>query len=314
MQVVWVQHWSYLPVIVEDIDMSDGRQPEGRLPSSQLPSDSAFRPNEHDRSLTVCMSATFCKHCDIFSHLTEIAAKAHNNISLQPFPTQGLGPQTLLKAGLMTNMSGQQASPQGQGQEQAAGAFNMSGFCEALPDYLHPQDEVERSASGSSATLHQQSPSPFAGQTPMTSPGYSVYPPQYATPYQQAAANAQAYSLSQMNQPSQSTGPNPINPSYPGHAYYPNQQQQQYLLYPGQFRQAGPSQQALPASFAQQFPRGSNPPFGASPLPQHVPDVAGIPGRVSQYGGFVPNGPLNYGYGTGAGFPRPGVMLGSVGP
>ncbi|KAL8718305.1 MAG: hypothetical protein Q9225_004534 [Loekoesia sp. 1 TL-2023] len=206
-------------------------------------------------------------------------------------------------------MSGQQAPPHGQVQEQAAGAFSMSGFCEALPDYLHPQDEVERSASGSSATLHQQSPSPFAGQTPMTSSGYSVYPAQYATPYQQAAANAQAYSLSQMNQLPQSTGPNPINPSYPGHAYYPNQQQQQYLLYPGQFRQAAPSQQALAASYAQQFPRGSNPPFGASPLPQQVPDVTGIPGRVSQYGGFVPSGPLNYGYGTGAGLPRPGVML-----
>ncbi|KAL8836369.1 MAG: hypothetical protein Q9170_002942 [Blastenia crenularia] len=188
----------------------------------------------------------------------------------------------------------------------------MAGFGENLPDYLPPQDHVERSASGSSATLHQQSPSPFAGQTPMTSPGYGGYAPQYATPYQQAAANAQAFSLSQLNQPSQSTGSTPIHPPYPGHAYYPAQQQQQYLLYPGQYGPSGQSLQGLPPAYTHSFGRGSSPAFGIGP-PQHVPDVAGMPARVSQYGGFPTTGPLNYGYGSGASFPRHGMMPGNKG-
>ncbi|KAL9603358.1 MAG: hypothetical protein Q9219_001220 [cf. Caloplaca sp. 3 TL-2023] len=246
--------------------------------------------------------------------LTNVAAKAQSNTPLQPFPTQGFGPQTLYKAGLIPNMSGQQAPPPGQGREQATNTFGMAGLGEALPDYMHPQDELERRASGSSATLHQQTPSPFAGQTPMTSPGYSVYSPQYATPYQQAAANAQANSLSQMNQSAQSAGPNLMQPSYPGHTYYPaQQQQQQYLLYPGQYGQVGHPQQALPASFPQQYPRGPNPPFAGAPMPQPMPDVAGIPGRVSQYGGFAPGGPLNYGYGPAVSFPRSGIATGSKG-
>ncbi|KAI4167482.1 MAG: hypothetical protein LQ343_007160 [Gyalolechia ehrenbergii] len=292
MQVVWVQHWSYLPVIVEDIGMSDGRQFQGRIPPTQLPPHNVFHQNENDRSLAT--------------------SKAHNNIPHQPFTASGFAPQTSLKASLVPNMPGQEAAPYGQGREQTAGAFSTSGLAEALPEYMHPQDEVERRPSGSSTTLHQQSPSPFAGQTPMTNPAYGVFAPQYATPYQQAAANAQAFSLSQLNQPSQSPGSNTIHPPYPGHAYYPNQQLQQYLLYPGQYGQGGQSHQGLPAAFAHSYGGGSNPAFGVGP-PQHISDVAGIPGRVSQYGGFSAGGPLNYGYGPGATFSRPGVAQGSRG-
>lgn len=206
-------------------------------------------------------------------------------------------------------MQGQQATPYSQGREQDTGTFSMSGLGESLPDYMHPQDEVERRASGSSATLHQQSPSPFAGQTPMTNPGYGMYAPQYATPYQQAAANAQAFSLSQLNQQSQGPGSNPMHQQYPGHAYYPGQQPQQYILYPGQYGQAGQSHQGIPATFAHSYGRGSNPAFGGGP-PQQISDLTAIPGRVSQYGGFSAGGPLNYGYGPGAPFSRPGVTQG----
>ena len=307
MQVVWVQHWSYLPVIVEDIDMSDGRLAGGRLPSTQFSSDSLCQPTENDRSLITCMSTIFHKHPHSILLLTQIAAKAHDFPPQKP-PAQGFGPQTLLKAGLIPNMPGQSTPAQDQVRGQPAGAFGMSGLGEALPDYLLPQDEVERSTSGSSAALHQQSPSPFAGQAVMTSPGYGVYSPQYATPYQQAAANAQAYSLSQLNQPPPNTVPNPIQQPYPGHAYYSNQQHQQYLLYPGQY--GGQSHQGLPPTFAPPFGRGTNPSFGIG-SPQHLPDVAGIPARVPQYGGFAPGGPMNYGYGPGAAFSRPGITPGN---
>lgn len=217
----------------------------------------------------------------------------------------------MLKAGLMSVMSGQHSTPYGQGQAQAAGPFNMAGLGESLPEYAHHPDDLERRTSGSSATLHQQSPSPFAGQAPMTaSPAYGAFP-QYPTPYQQAAANAQAYSLSQINQSSQNAGPGPIPPPYSGHNYFPNQQQQHYLLYPGQYGQAGHPHQALPAQYAQPYGRGANLAFGMG-VPQQVPDVVGVPARVSQYGGFSSNVPLNYGYGANASFSRTGFALGQL--
>ncbi|KAL8764026.1 MAG: hypothetical protein Q9184_000314 [Pyrenodesmia sp. 2 TL-2023] len=208
-------------------------------------------------------------------------------------------------------MSGQQPTPYGQGPAQAGGPFNMVGLGETLPEYAHHPEGSERRTSGSSATLHQQSPSPFAGQAPMTaSAAYGAYP-QYPTPYQQAAANAQAYSLSQINQSSQNAGPSPIQPPYAGHSFYPTQQQQQYLLYPGQYGQTGHLHQTLPAQYAQPYGRGANPAFGIG-VPQHVPDVAGMPARASQYAGFSTNGPLSYGYGAGTPFSRPGFAPGKL--
>lgn len=313
MQVVWVQHWSYLPVIVEDIDMSDGRQSGTRLPSTQLPADNIYHATNKDGPLVTCRFPEPCDHWHTEFHLTDMAAKAHTSITPQTFPAQGFGPQTLQRAGLLPTMPGQQAAPYGQGPGQTGGVFNMSELGENLPEYHPPAEGPERTTSGSGATLHQQSPSPFAGQTPMTNPGYGVYS-QYPTHYQQAAANAQAYSLSQLNQPSQTTGPSPIQPPYSGQTYYQaNQQQQQYLLYPGQFGQAGQPHQALHTQYAQPFARGSNPGFGIGP-PQHVPDVPGVPTRLPQYGGFSSSGLLNYGYGPAASFSRLGMAPGKPAP
>ncbi|KAI4131438.1 MAG: hypothetical protein LQ341_006363 [Variospora aurantia] len=283
MPIVWVQHWSYLPVIVEDIDMGDGRQTGARLPSTQLPTNHPYSSDGKD-------------------------AGTYNNLAPSTFTTQGFGPQTLLKAGLMP---GQQSASYGQGRGHQTDAFTMSGLGETLPEYLPPTGDTERSTNGVNATLHQQSPSPFAGQAPMANPTYGIYP-QYATPYQQAAASAQAYSLSQLNHASQNVGHNTMQSPYSGHAYYPNQQQQQYLLYPGQFGQAGQHPQALPSQYAQPFGRGSNPVYGAG-LSQPMLDVAGIPARVSQYGGFSPSGPHHYGYGSGVPNSRLAIAPGSKG-
>lgn len=218
----------------------------------------------------------------------------------------------MLTAGLSPNMPGQQLNPYGPGRGQTEGALSMSGLSEALPRNLPPQDDVERSAGDTSATLHQQSPSPFAGQTPMASSGYGMYSPQYATPYQQAAANAGVYPQHQVNQPSQNIGPGPIQPPYASHTYYTNQQQQPYLLYPGQYGQAGQPHSGLPASYAQPFVRAPNQTFGAGMMPGSIPDAAGIPARVTQYGGFALSGPLAYGYGSGPGFTRSDLTQGKI--
>ncbi|KAL8971667.1 MAG: hypothetical protein Q9183_000940 [Haloplaca sp. 2 TL-2023] len=210
-------------------------------------------------------------------------------------------------------MPGQQANPYGQSRGPAEGTFNLSGLGEALPRGL-PHDDSERSASESSATLHQQSPSPFAGQNPMANPGYGLYAPQYATPYQQAAANAGVYPQSHLGQPSQQGGSLPVQPSYAAHNFYANQPQQPYLLYPGQYGQAAQAPHAFSGPYGQPFARGPNQAFGAGMGHGNTPEGAGIPGRAPQYGAFAPSGPLAYGFGSSLGFTRSDVVPGGKGP
>ncbi|KAL8770720.1 MAG: hypothetical protein Q9209_003587 [Squamulea sp. 1 TL-2023] len=211
-------------------------------------------------------------------------------------------------------MQGQHALSYGQVQAHIGGSFNFHELGEALPQRSSQQDETERSTNGSSATLHQQSPSPFAGQTPMTTAGYHLYSPQYGTSYQPMVSNAQAYPHVQASQPSQNLGPNPAQAHYPGHNYYPHQQQQQpYVLYPSLYGQTGQLHQALPTSYAQSFGRGTNQTFGIGPIIQPTSDAASIPGRVSQYGGFSPGGHLGYGHSSGAMFGRSVSTPGNMG-
>ncbi|KAL8693443.1 MAG: hypothetical protein Q9224_003750, partial [Gallowayella concinna] len=210
----------------------------------------------------------------------------------------------MLAAGFPPHMSGHQAPTYGQGH---GGGFNVSDLNEALPQQFHHQDEVERSASGSGATLQQQSPSPFAGQAPMPSTGYNMYPAQYGSAYQQMAAHAQAYPQAQVNPPPHNMVPS----SYPQHAYYPHQQQQPYLLYPAPYGQVGRGHQGVSSLYNQSYGRGANQGFGVGPMSQQLPDVASIPGRIPQYGGFPPGDASGYGQGPGGMFDRSGMTPGS---
>ncbi|KAL8657617.1 MAG: hypothetical protein Q9226_001743 [Calogaya cf. arnoldii] len=291
MRLVWVQQWSYLPVIVEDIGMNDIRQNRGRLPSTQLPVDKRIHSTDRGDSLA--------------------ASKARGSFPTQAIPSHGFNPQTVLTAGFPPDMGGQPTVPYGQAQAHPGGGFNLSELTDALPQNFSQQDEAERSTSGSSTALHQQTPSPFAGQTPMTTPGYSMYSSQYGTSYQQVTGNAQAYPHPQANQNAQTLGPNPVQTPYPGHTYYPPQQQQPYMLYPGPYGPAGQHHPSLPTAYAQSFGRGTHQ-FGVGPMSQPIPDVASIPGRVSQYGGFSPSGHLGYGLGSGAMFGRSGPISGPI--
>ena len=237
--------------------------------------------------------------------------RPYSNTLFPALPTQDPGYQSVLAANLTSNMSGQQANPYGQGRGPAEGTFNLSGLGEALPRGL-PHDDSERSASESSATLHQQSPSPFAGQHPMANAGYGMYAPQYAIPYQQAAANPGVYPPSHLSQPSQQGGSGPVQPSYPAHNFYANQPQQPYLLYPGQYGQATQAQHTFPGPYGQPFARGPNQAFGAGIGHGNMPEGAGIPGRAPQYGAFAPSGPLGYGYGSSLGFTRSDMVPGKL--
>ncbi|KAL8996121.1 MAG: hypothetical protein Q9169_004313 [Polycauliona sp. 2 TL-2023] len=238
-----------------------------------------------------------------------MVAKPRHIFPANPIPPHGMNSQTTLAAGFPTDMSGQQALGYVQPQAHAGGGFDLSTLSETLPQQFSQQDEIERSTSGSSATLHQQAPSPFAGQAPMNSPGYNMYAAQYGPPYQQLPGNTQTYPLPQGN-PTQSIGPNPAQGPYSGHTYYPTQQP--YIIYPGAYSHAGQHQTALPTPYPQPFGRGTNQGYGLGPMSQPIPDVAGIPGRVSQYGGFSPTGHLGYGVGSGAMLGRSGPIAGNM--
>ncbi|CAL8579727.1 hypothetical protein XPA_005460 [Xanthoria parietina] len=228
--------------------------------------------------------------------------------------SHGFNPPKTLAAGFPTDMSGQQTTAYGQAQGHTAGGFNLAELTDALPPNFNQHEEVERSASGSSTTVHQQPPSPFAGQAPMTTSGYNMYPSQYCTPYQQVTGNTQAFPHPQANQTAaHNLGPNPVQAPFSGPTYYPHQQQQPYILYPNPYGQAGQHHPGLPTAYAQSFGRGTHQGFGLSPMSQPIPDVASIPGRVSQYGGFSPSGHLGYGLGSGAMFGRSGPVPGNAG-
>lgn len=307
MRLVWVQQWSYLPVIVEYIDTIDPRQNSRRLPSSHLPVDNKLYSTDNGDSLATCRSPSTAPSFHRPSYLTTVTANPCGNFLAHAILPHGFNPQTRLAAGFPTDMSGQQTMASGQAQGHIAGGFNLAELTDALPPNLNQHEEVERSASGSSTIVQQQPPSPFAGQAPMTTPGYSIYPSQYGTPYQQVTGNTQTFPHPQANQ---NLGPNPVQAPFSGHTYYPHQQQQPYILYPSPYGQAGQHHPGLPTPYAQSFGRGTHQGFGVSPMSQPIPDVASIPGRVSQYGGFSPSGYPGYGLGSGAMFGRSGPVPG----
>ena len=56
MQLLWIQYWTALPVIVEDRDMSDGGQMGGRMPPATFPLDPSgqYRLNDSEGNTRMC--------------------------------------------------------------------------------------------------------------------------------------------------------------------------------------------------------------------------------------------------------------------
>ena len=175
-------------------------------------------------------------------------------------------------------------------------SFDLSGMGEALPERGLPsqshlsQQEPLRSASEANTSAGYPSSFHFPNQAPLANPGYSPLPPQYASPYQQAAANAQAYANLQPNPSAHMGGPNPIQ-GYPGGPFYQNQQSP-YAFYSGHY---GQPQQGASTPYI--YPRSSNQPYGAVPPAPHILETAGM--TAKHFGGYNPSAPDPYGYGSG---------------
>lgn len=67
MQLLWVQYWTALPVIVEDRDMSDESQAGGRMPLGVFPIDTSgqYRPGDSEGDTRTPIR----KHCNALSDL-----------------------------------------------------------------------------------------------------------------------------------------------------------------------------------------------------------------------------------------------------
>ncbi|KAL9612883.1 MAG: hypothetical protein Q9167_002567 [Letrouitia subvulpina] len=286
MRLVWVQHWSYLPVIVEDIDPNNA-PPGGIDPSLGRPT---ADPKVSQRNL----------------RRTE---QTLSDDTPETFPLSSLNQQQSLAGGIGPNMAGQNPNTHGQSQDQPLGSFDMSGMAEMLPGQSQlsqshiPLQEHLRPTSGANAALSYPSMSHFSGQTPLASPGYSALPPQYASPYQQATAQTPPYPQVQAPSGMHPGGPGSIQ-GYAGAPYYQSQQHP-YTFYPAQY---GQSQQGISTPYLPSYPRGSNAAFAAGPSPQHAVDLTGVTGKP--FGGHNPNVPLRYGFGPGLPAVPPGTAQG----
>ncbi|KAI4211413.1 MAG: hypothetical protein LQ351_005839 [Letrouitia transgressa] len=283
MRLVWVQHWSYLPVIVEDIDPNNV-PPGGIDPSLGRP---AADPKISQRS----------------SRRTE---QALSDDTPSTFPPSSLNQQQSLPGGLGSNMAGQPPNTHGPSQDHPSASFDMSDMAEMLPGQSQlsqphiPLQEHLRATSGANAAMGYPSMPHFPSQTPLANPGYGALPPQYASPYQQGTAHTTPYPQVQATSGVHSGGAGPVQ-GYAGASYYQSQQHP-YTFYPAQYSQ---SQQGISAPYLPSYPRGSNAAFAAGPSPQHAGDFTGVTGQP--FMGQNPQLPLRYGYGPGVPTLPPGT-------
>jgi len=72
MQLLWVQYWTALPVIVEDRDMSDESQAGGRMPLGAFPVDTSgqyqYRPGDSEGNTRTPIR----KHSNALSDLLQV--------------------------------------------------------------------------------------------------------------------------------------------------------------------------------------------------------------------------------------------------
>ncbi|KAL9126069.1 MAG: hypothetical protein Q9217_004827 [Psora testacea] len=240
MRLVWVPQWTVLPVIVEDRVMVDDDAQRGRVSTTagQTP-DTRARAGEHNDS--------------------SAASYLPGGNTPYEFHVQGATPQQQSPSGQPFNLPGQHDPAYVMGRGQSPAAFNMSNMAGALPEPQNrstsqtPHHEVQRYSGGMGGSMggtSQYASQHFQGQPPLGPGNYPIHPSQYAGSYQEAAAAAQAFAQMQAAQRTYSSGPNPMQSSYPSGPYFQNTQQQ-YLYYPGQYGHAG--QPAGHAPFNQGF-------------------------------------------------------------
>lgn len=233
---------------------------------------------------------------------------------------QGGVHQQQAHSGQLLNPQGQYASSTATGQPSSGSAFNMAGMFGALSEQ-QPKEmrvspaELQRLSSIPSALPAgfpaQQIPS-FAGQTTTNNQGYNPYPPQYSAPFQQIAST-QAYPQAHIGHQTHSGGPNPIPSSYGGPQYFPLQNQQPYMYYPGNFGSFGGPQQSMqanPGPYASSYNRAPGFSYSQAPLTHPDGDSNTMGGKYPSYGGFAPGTSIPYGYNAAGSSFRPGRVPG----
>lgn len=199
------------------------------------------------------------------------------------------------------------------GQSPSGGAFNMVSMFGALPE--QQSKELQRLSSVHSAVptgYPAQQISQFAGQATTNNQGYGSYQPQYSTQFQQIAA-AQAYPQAASSHQPHSGGPNSVQPSYGGQQYFPVQNQQPYMYYPGQYGHVGGPHQGMQINsgpYPSSYNRSPGFAYGQGALPQSEGDLNAVNGRYPSYGSFMPGSSTHYGYHSAGPLLRPGSVPG----
>lgn len=332
MQLIWIQQWTTLPVIIEDSDMGE-RDPSGNRLLLGQPGDESStqqKPGESEGYSGSCQSylgpssyrLTVSNPIEFESDF--IPATARRGTTPYELQLQGIAQQHQSPHGQPFGMQGQFSSTAAVGQLPSGGPFAMSGLIGALSDQQQTKD-----AQIPTAGLHRlqtvpanvpfgygsQQISPFAAPTPTNPSAYGTYSQQYASPFQQAATATQAYAQAPPGQQAHSGGPSPNQPYYSGQQYFPPQQQQAYVYYPGQYGPQGGQQQPVqphPGPYPSSYHRPSGYPYGQGTLSHLDPDTGNIAGRFPLHSGLGSGSAPPYGYHPGGSFPRPGMVPGNV--
>ncbi len=209
-------------------------------------------------------------------------------------------PQQQLPGGQVFPVPGQQTPGYHMGRGQSPGSFSMSAMAGALPEYQSTnssqmsQQDSQRFLAGTSTGPSNYQAQHFPGQAPLSPGNYPMHPSQY--PYQPAYGQMRV-----SPQSSHSSGPSPVQSSYPGSAYYPASQQQ-YMYYPGQY---GQSPQPQHGSYPTAYGPGPSQAYG-----QQGGDVSAMAGR-SIHSGYPPGTVMPYSsYGSPGAYLRPSALPG----
>lgn len=333
MQLIWIQQWTALPVVVEDPNMSEKNSLGSRLQLSQPADESLAQPNfgEKEGYSGLCQSSLGALSlCDCLAIPRLIEAETD---SILASTRGGTTPYEQHHQAAMQTQQLHQGQPFGgpgpypstamAGQLPPGGPFTMSSLVGALPelqskDVHQTQTEPHRLQTFSPnmpfGYVPQQQMSPYAGVSPANVSGYSTYSQQYASPLQPGATATQAYGQSPSGHQLHSGGPSPNQQIFTGQQYFPSQQAPTYLYYPGQSGPPGGQQQHAMQPHTGPYPSSYNRPSGYSygpvGLSHHDADARTLTGRFPSHGVLGAGSAAPFGYQSGGSFLRPGSVPG----
>ena len=274
MPVMWVQYyWTALPIIVEARDMSDRSHSGARMLPGAHHVDGSPQHRLGDRESIAQTSKSLiilfgCLGGFAFALFCAdgLVAEIASGSPAYDLPQNSVETQQQYPGSRAFPAPGQHAAAH------ASGAFDMFNIAGALPDYATskpPQQSHPRLPPGSLITnlgYQSQELPQFAGQIPMNHSGYSLYPIQYATPYQQAPGQSFPQPSPHQSQfGNQTSGQG----SYNNNPYFINPAPQQFPYYPGQLLQSGQMHHDQDSQYASPPSRGSGHGYGQGAFDYH---------------------------------------------